>query len=412
MINNRLIISSESLLPIFLFILLFGPKLFGTPLDLISLASLILILIWWQTAGHLGTNILILFSLIFVGQIIFLIGGIVADGDIQHLMRPIRVIVNSLGIFILVKMYLRYYEDHAIDVFIQHMFTAFVIHACIMLLQYASSDFRDFIYFFTNPWDIVNRDMSIISGTRILGLTYGLASSSVLQLTGILLFLYLQSTGQVESRSYWFGLILIFLSILISGRSGLFIALLLIPIYFLMKRKDMVRNITYFITLFISLYWLIIVFLPEFCDDNFCGESISVTLWHMEELFGIFLTGSSATISHLINELKLPSDLMTIFFGGAKTPIDSGYFKDIYFAGIGFLFLSIVVYTIPMILGLLSKSVDDFTRIVIFIFLAAIIFHFKEIGFFVRGLWTVHLSLLIFLLSRQSTGLAKRFSSA
>ena len=326
------------------------------------------------------------------------LGGVFSGGDIQYVKRPVRILINSIGAFLLVKAYLRYYRCAALSVFIKHMYFVVLFHALIMIMQYMLPWFRDAVYLLTSPFGIVNVDNSIQTGKRILGLTYGLSSTSLIQMTGLFLYVYLYKTRQVSSNYYSIGLVVIVGSMFISGRSGIFLALILLPIYILWNRNNKIRLFLYSVLSLFCLYWAFAYLFPLYCDHALCNDSVRYTLWHMEELIGFFSGSSSKTVTHIIAELHFPSELSILLFGGVNTGIDSGYFKDIYTAGIGFMLLSIVVYSLPLMLALLSQRRDELLTMTVFVFLAAIIYHGKEVGFFVRGLWSIHVLLLLFVI--------------
>ena len=70
-----LIIRKQSLLPLFLFALIFGPKLFGTNFDLILISSVVIIFVWWREADNITSNVAWLFFVVFLAQLFFVSGG-------------------------------------------------------------------------------------------------------------------------------------------------------------------------------------------------------------------------------------------------------------------------------------------------------------------------------------------------
>jgi hypothetical protein len=398
MVNTFYLYRIRKILPIILFFLLFGPKLFGTIFDLITVASIITIIIGANLRINTYSATVTIFFLIAFTQCIYIISGIVAGGDIQHLLRAVRIMINSLGIYILVLLYIRYYNGFAKDVFVYHIFICFIIHSVIMIFQYNSKIFLELSYFITNPYGIVNVDISISSGKRILGLTYGLASTSVLQLYGIFAYLYICDSRSKISLWTHVGALLILLSIILSGRSGILIGAILIPIYLIMQGSLSIMRVCMY-GLIIGLFiWIVKDYLPIYCSTNYCSEYLRYRIWHLEELGDLLKGENSRTISHLSNKIVFPQNFLVWVIGGEDAGHDSGYIRDIFSGGIGFMILSLLIYLIPIALAILKMKLTKFIVLVNIIFISAIIFHAKEVCFFVRGFWTVHLAMIIFLI--------------
>tara|TARA_B100001059_G_C17825173_1_gene580904 strand:+ start:164 stop:1228 length:1065 start_codon:yes stop_codon:yes gene_type:complete len=350
-------------------------------------------------------NVLGFFIVLFISQFIFMVSGFFT-ADIQNLMRPFRIVLNSLAVYYLLVAYFYKYKNNASEVFLNHLFFVISFHSLIMILQYISPQFRELIYWFTNPYEIVNVDLSIYIGTRILGLTYGLATTSMINLVAVLIYIYLRSNNFRITHLHNICILLVVSSMFLCGRSGLALMLILVPIYFILQRKGFIKNIFYFLILLIITYYFFTFYLPLYCKNFNCSMAVFSQLYWLQELFSFAISGESKTISHVFKEISMPSELITYLIGGTSTGIDSGYIKNIYQSGIFFSIISIFIYCIPLFYFRKIKK-NPIILLSIIVMFSILIFQVKEMGFFVRGLWTIHLSFILLSILNLKTNFNK-----
>ncbi len=335
-----------------------------------------------------------LIALVLYSITIVLLTGIT---DLQPILRAGRALVMLLAAFSLFSIYKVKYENPSETITV-HIFLSLVMHSFIMLAMYCSDTFLNFIYSFTDVFSIVNKSGQISDGYRICGLTYSLSQTSVLQLFGIILLPFVYSVSKYKKTKIFtvLSFIPLIISIIISGRSGLFIGLInlfIIIIYLLYKNPITLKGISE--RKFYILKWLLIGVLATFIIINILPQKfIDYSLFYAKEIFQVFLN-RSITIDNLKGMLILPDNINTTIFGCGNygrteafyLPSDIGYIKSIFAIGI----IGTIFMIIPFIWGITTalKIKNKFSIIIVLIFLASMILNFKELSLLTRNQWTI-----------------------
>ena len=214
--------------------LVIGPQVpaLGPAGDTISLVSLILTGILFT--GHFGNSLRHRHVFELAGILVVIAGysalvvGASEMFDPYYLLRGVRVLINFLGALALVALYERRFGLAAPAKLLIHTFIAISVSAVIILAEFTIPSFRASVYAVTQP--SIDADNLLY---RMAGLTGGAgASGSFLQFVGVLL-----GPGVwVHSRSPWRKaatltfVILNLVACILTGRTGIYFALLFIPI--------------------------------------------------------------------------------------------------------------------------------------------------------------------------------------
>lgn len=340
-----------------------------------------------------------LISLVIYSTAVVLLTG---TTDLQPILRAGRALVVLLAGFSLFSIYEKKYEKPS-EKIIEHIFISLVFHSLIMIAMYCSDVFLNIVYSFTDVFAIVNESGQIREGFRVCGLTYSLSQTSVLQLFGILLLPFVYSIKDNSKAKFFtaFSFIPLLISILISGRSGLFIGFIyfiFIIIYFLYKNTislDLLTNNKSNIFKWLSITILSIIIITNLLPQKF----IKYSLFYAKEIFQVF-TNNSVTIDNLKGMIIIPDKISTTIFGCGNygrteyfyLPSDIGYIKSIFAIGI----IGTIIMLIPFFWGInsASKIKNKLSTIISLIFIASIILNFKELALLTRNQWTIQAILL------------------
>ena len=340
-----------------------------------------------------------LIVLVLYSTTVVLLTGIT---DLQPILRAGRALFILLAGYSLFSIYKIKYNNPSETITV-HIFLCLVFHSLIMLAMYCSDTFLNFIYSFTDVFSIANKSNQISEGFRICGLTYSLSQTSVLQLFGVILLPFVYSVSK-DTKSKIFtvlSFIPLIISIIISGRSGLFIGLiyLLITLLYLLYKKpislkeisERKSSILKWLTIGILSIIIIINILPQ--------KFINYSLFYAQEIFQVFIN-KSVTVGNLREMFILPDNIITTIFGCGNygrteafyLPSDIGYVKSIFAIGI----IGTIFMIIPFIYGIYTalKFRNKLSATIILILLASLILNFKELSLLTRNQWTIQAILL------------------
>ena len=284
--------------------------------------------------------------------------------------------------------------------------------------MYCSEPLRLLIYSITHVADYVNANSPFLEGYRICGLTYGLSQTSLLQLFGLILTPFLLSSSKKISQKVFilisFPLTLV--SSILCGRSGLFICIVLLPLYIIIRlytSNFSKKNIFSFLKT-ISVCLITFAIISVVFYYNLPQKFRTNNLNQCQEIIKTFKL-NSIILQELIPMHFLPKDANTFLFGKGnygrtKTfylKSDVGWVRIIY--AIGFIGLYLMIY--PFVWGIVSsfKSDNHFRELAIatsIIFVSSMLLNFKELALLTRNQWTIQailISIISFELSKKES---------
>ena len=195
---------------------------------------------------------------------------------------------------------------------------------------------------------------------------------------------------------------LLFVSMLISGRSGLFIGLLMVPValwYF--SRNFSIKKVC------MSSVGVILLGLVVFscCAVNLLPEKLTNYTFNTNKEVFDALVFQGFTVNHLVdNMFFLPDTVYDSIFGCGNLgrtdydyiESDVGYVRSIYAVGI----LGTVLTILPYLWGIYiywkkRNQNETLAFAAIAIFLASLILNFKELALLTRNQWTIQALLLV-----------------
>ena len=327
---------------------------------------------------------------------------------LELLLKPIRILGVLMGSYCVVILLNRYNPHISI---LRLVFYAVSLHAFIMIIQLISIDFRDFIYGYLNSG---NYRSTFDYQFRMGGLSGGSGGAvlSVVQSTGVILapFVLRERQNKTSKIFIYICIILCFLSVIISGRSGLLSIIIFYPIAILMLSNNVFKTLlNLFLLLF--LFISIVAGVSILMDFLYSGEAeeggtiYSVATSISRTFDSILLIISSgniedSTITTLIGQITLPDSFKTLIFGDPSTVFvnqlnrevdsDIGYIRNIW--GFGIL-LSILYWSVLLLMQtklLLSNNHTNVKHAAFIIGMIMILFHAKELFYYVRMLFPIY----------------------
>lgn len=327
---------------------------------------------------------------------------------LELLLKPVRILGILLGSYCLVVLVNRYNPQISIP---RWVFYAISVHALIMVLQLISVDFRDFVYGYLNSGSYRS---AFDYQFRMGGLSGGSGGAvlSVVQSVGVILSAFVLREKQTKASKIFTIIcaILCFMSVVISGRSGLLSIIIFYPIAILLISDNVLKTL-------VSLFLLLIFFISIvtavglIIDLSTSGEaengglifsfatSISRTF---DSILLIISTGNieDSTINTLIDHIILPDSFKTLIFGDPSTvsvnqlyrvvDSDIGYIRNIWGFGI---FLSMLYWSalLLMQIKLLLTNKHTYVKHAAFIVgMIMMLFHAKELFYYVRMLFPIY----------------------
>ena len=401
------------------FLLLFGWKVTASA-DLIFVVAAGLVF-WVYLASDVAFSrvdkailVTLLLLAVYSGVLVVLHGA----GDVQIMLRSLRALINYAGAAALVGVFHSIYYDRAPVAIVRYIYWALVAHAVLICLMFQLAGLREAIYSLASTYEYVNRTAPMILGLRIPGLTYGLAGTSVVQLAGVLLLPAMLDgyAGRGGARlAVWIGAVLLMLSMLLTGRSGLLLGAALVPLTFLLSKE---RRLSFATVRRSVLYGLGLLILAAavvgVIGIERLGQDLTYNLKQAEEVLEFFSEGgSTATTRQLGGMYFLPSDPMTLLFGSSNLgrgelgyiPSDVGYVQLIFGGGLLGLALNMAPYFIGLWLcvGCYASGKRSLAAGTALILLSALLFNFKELSLLTRNHWSIQ-SLLIATCALQMLG--------
>jgi len=387
------------LLQIYLFFLIYAPKI-AEVYDLLSLISIIItahcLLIGAvapMEVKNLRSNVVLLFSVLLIYSLLLVY--LEHSPDFYQVLRFIRVIINFLGAYSLVKLYYLKYRDKMGDKILEHLFWAIFVHAVIMLAMFISEPIRSFVY---NTLQISYE--RILYSTRTSGLTTSLDALSGLQGFGVIIFPFVMHYYKgYKTLFFSTAVVIVFISVIISGRTGMVLIALFLPMTLFLIKKIMLRKLISFGLALIFLFLLVsVVSLDQEIVHNFnISFDRSKDFFGLgEEAGGVKSDASQKLINDYIN--GWPDDPL-LFLSGNSTSgrtswyfilRDPGYILDIYGVGLTGSFLIVSFYFICILHALRCKRYHFYVGISALIFaVQTLIIHAKVHYLLARNSFTV-----------------------
>lgn len=381
--------------------------------DLIFVVSCLLIFyVFIIMCVKINKKILFIFVSLFIlctyALLIVVLNGSL---DLQMALRSIRAMLNFLGGGALVYIYWYKYKNKFMEYILLHIFLVLTMHAFLIIVMYLNESVRLFVYNITDAYSIVNLNYSFLSGLRITGLTYGLSQTSALQTFGILLtpaIFYYWGTKKLRNLLIIIGVIFLFISIFLTGRSGLFLLLIMLPSVYILIRffRGNKSKYSFNFKKKISTISRIIVVLVilSFCYNSAPEQFFSYNLKQAEEVIEFFTErGETRTTQTLSNMIFLPDSALEFFFGSSNLgrgalggiPSDIGFVRGIFAIGI----LGTIIMLIPYIYATfqvmtIRKTYPYLVATTLCILASSFLLHFKEVALYTRNQWSIQ-SLLI-----------------
>lgn len=383
-----------------LFLLVFGWKI-GFYLDLILVASVACI-VWAHLVGVDRLPRPMLDVTLLLGAIaLYSLGVTFATGgqDPFYFLRAVRVLINFLGATFLVQLLRREYGDAWITAVLVQLYVAIGLHGVLIGAMFLAPTLRESVYAIVGTHTFVNDTMPFRAGLRIPGLTYGLAMTSVVQMSALVLFPWvLLSVQRIGARILLVALVpVLVVSVLLTGRTGLALGLALVPLSALLAARSGggarfgVRHLLVAGAVTFGVVLLGIRLGP----DDFSDYNLTVTreVW---ELFGS--ADESATVNNLRAMWFAPDSAAGIVFGTGSSgrgalgviPSDIGYVLVLH--GLGLLG-SIIFLSVPLTMFVVAlvrrKAVAGLAHVVMLLTFTGLAVHAKEIALMTRNGWTI-----------------------
>ena len=309
--------------------------------------------------------------------------------------------IYSIG---LISFYFSRFEQFSINIFPLHCYICLVFHAIIIIIMFLFPNLRELIYTYSSVNNVM---FSQVAAYRIAGFSGGgSALLSFFQATGILLSIYL-----IEKRTlsfFWsvIGNILLFISLVLTGRTGILFSCLIILFFAprLFLKKTFLVNFIFSIFFFILLATIILKYLSA--NPNFLT---AIERFLADFGIGTYSLQSRNTFEVLKEHIFFPDQLLslkTFLFGTSSNGreqlmwlySDIGYIKDLFMGGIVgcitlyTIFSLILYYTLKYGRTVLSKYI-------VFFGILLFIFNFKESA--LAGRHILFLFLALFHLDHQ-----------
>ncbi|GAA5032586.1 hypothetical protein GCM10011506_23530 [Marivirga lumbricoides] len=318
----------------------------------------------------------------------------------------IKLILFSIFAFFISKLYLKYYSS---EILLLHINYSIVLHAIIIIVFFLSPDLRNLFYEFSDVNDLM---LTQIGEFRIAGFSGGGgALLSVLQSSGIILSGYLLVKKQISFAYFLISNILLIVSILLTGRTGIYVLVIFFPILYIVLHKfrfkingAILKRVFAFIIILFFVGILSLFLIPAEYYDFFMETSITRFLNTFQSKRNTF---------HIIFEMYFLPDLDRIqylfgtsYFGRHPDHLlesDIGYIRVFYGAGIIGMLSIYLPYIYMLYLGFkygFSKfNIPSYQLLFIFTSMILIL-ELKESFIFARHLLPLNL-LLLFICSHE-----------
>ena len=341
-----------------LFLLTFGPKVYG--FDLISATSVAVLVChaWVGKAVHRAIlpYVALLLAAAAYAMVVAAVNG---AADLYHVLRTGRAVLNFAAAYALVVLYMERYEARFPDRLLADLFIVIALHGTLMAAMYASTGMRDVVYRLTGFHESYARSGE---GIRISGLTEGLGTLSVTQAAGLWMALFVRHlfVGRVQQTLFVLAVVFVALSVALSGRTGQVLAVVFVPMAWTLSLGRAWRRRVRasfgdgrISPLSVLVALAVVVVLIGVTSDDVRSRFVNETFPHAAEPFttlaeeGRLATRSTDDV--LEDQFFLPSSVWVTIFGNSNSgrgalpyvPSDTGVVRILF--GLG-LIGSIIIY--------------------------------------------------------------------
>ena len=320
--------------------------------------------------------------------------------DLTFITRTIRAIVNTLGAFGLISIYKSVYAEkrNISDYILRDLEYVILLHAVIVVIMYLFPTARNIVYSLTNIIDW-GASGSIKLGYRIAGLTYALSQTSVIQMWGILFLIHnFHNSNNKNFIFFIVKLFLLFVSVLVTGRTGLLFGIIFIPIYVLLINKIKLKVIFRY-GLRIVLGLMILISVLFLFKNKIPSKFIDYTVVHANEIITLLTSGESGTLDALSHMYIAPENNIDFLFGtsslGRSNEVyissDVGFVKVLFAVGV---IGSIIYYLceITCIMSIFTRKRGNSVSLkylTFFVVITNLLLNFKELAIYTRNQWSI-----------------------
>jgi hypothetical protein len=237
-----------------------------------------------------------IFAIVLVGMInislLYAIGHNTMDFSVSYAYF-IFLIEALVGSYLLYTLFLKNYSFEEI---LHIIIVVSLLQALIIIGMFALEPFRDFIFSIADSKDDLMKRYGGFRGFGLAGsVTYDLA---VFLSIGMIFIAYLVSQSSKKRLFYLISWVIIFIAVLMTGRTGWIGAFLSLLILFLnFKNKNSIKSLTYLIfsLIFVTVFFIFILFkfFPEVYEILF----VSVVPYAFEMFINLYETGFMSTSS-------------------------------------------------------------------------------------------------------------------
>lgn len=354
---------SDVLLFAAVFLLFFGPRVFGSFLfDLISITSMVVFLLALAKTSvatmlrHIPLVLVALFALsaLYSMVVIALTGNV----NFFFTLRSLRCVVNLLGVVGLVVLYRERYQQLWGHFLLAHVFFAIGLHSAIMAGQFFVPEFNAAVA------DLAGMEHFKLG--RVAGLTTSYNTLNIVTVFGVLVGMayYSEIRAILPSYSILTLLLLQLFSLLLAGRFAAILGILLVLLLLLLVvvRRGFIRALGG-----LTLGGLLVLSVAAGIEPEFKDRLFDSTLVHYIEAASDVLFHGDLTQSYIgrtadvvINEMWfLPETTHQLWFGNGSegrdqinyVASDVGYVLIIFGNGILGLMLILLVFLVLAVAG-------------------------------------------------------------
>ena len=347
-------------------------------------------------------------SMLALAGVALLHAALSDHADTQLAERSIRAAINTIGAAALCTLYAHGAGASWRELVLRHVFWSIAAHAALVVAMYLLPGLRTAVYALTHTAQYINDTTSFKMGLRIPGLTYGLSQTSVLHLFGVLMapLVAASTRGTVVRALIGLASLLIAVSTLLVGRTGLFLGVLLIPLVLVLGRTRKIN----------APGRVGRVALPLMIVGGCTAAIIAVVLQRLPEQFVMYniaragevlvaftAPGESGTVRAVQKMYLLPTDVSTLLVGEGTLGRDAfqylasdvGYVRILFAAGLLGSALLLAPFAGAIVIALRAWSSDRrLAATTLVTLLATLLLHMKEIALLTRNQWSVQAILI------------------
>ena len=392
------------------FFTLFGPKTLVGNVDVLAVACVLSVLLWWRLIPRAITTAEFWFTGLAAGYILLVI-ALAGVPDLWWGMKPPRVLLNYVGVFVCVTYSLqRFGRQPTLLMFHNAVFA----HAVIVLAMAFSPSFKMLI-------------ASLFGGVtkstfQISGLTRGLALTSIVMMFPFVTYPLFAAMEHYREKGIALKLLTILAATFFMGRTGFYLCLALaafvVGAFAISGRVTLRRGLATAAMLTAVSAGVLFSVMPEesWLARIPVAQRLVQPIRHTFEPLANYRAGRGFTVASVTHITSMPivyhnETVVEVLFGTGLygrgdpwtyLPTDVAYlhmFSAFGVIGVALMCLAYVV-SLPRHADLMNRPVYWATAAIILITLIA---NFKETALFTRHIYTVHVTLLAWLAHERWT---------